>query len=251
MIKNMGSSLILLLCTFTVLSCTRPQAQKSLLKIQFPLASKNMKGTKVLTADIASNVSTGFAGDFPINCYMVLISGPEPELQKNYCERKNDPTFSPRRVGIWAGGVASGGTLELDVPAGSDRSVVIAGFYSQSGFCRDFHKNGFSKGLSRPYLLGEVEQVNLPGGQTTEVPVALNFNPELWFDSCVGPDFHDPLNSIAAGASFISAHHAGTGLVTTTSGQYSGNIVIHGGSQLKGSNSLGGKYRLENVQIKR
>lgn len=246
--KSLSARILLGVSVFCTLSCDRPELKKSSLKIQFP---KLKVAANTNTAGIgSSSISTGFSGSFPINCYIIFVSGPEPEMQRNFCERKNDGAFTPRKVGLWAGGTSAGGTLAIDVPAGNDRVVMIAGFYAQNGSCVNF-RNGLNSGLSRPYLLGETGPVNLIGGQTAEVAVNMNFAATNWFDNCQGPDFNMNIPKTNSGTSFLSLNQAGANQIQTSNGQYSANIVIHGGNQLKEMSSTNGKYRIQNVQISR
>jgi hypothetical protein len=183
----------------SLFGCGRPVFEKASIQLRFPKENKTAGSTNTS----ANLTSTGFVGNYPINCYVAMVSGPEAELQKNICERKSDSSIEPQKVGVWSGGITEGQNVSLDVPAGNDRTVLFGGFYSQNGSCVDFKKNNTGEGLSRFYLLGEVHQINLTGGQNIEINVPMNFDPNHWFDNCRGSDFNISIsnNSCPAGAS--------------------------------------------------
>jgi len=100
-------------------ACTRPEVQKSSVKIQFPQVNSTLQSQeatfvdKLLSTANATNTVTststltpsGFSGNYPINCYVIFVSGPEPELKRSNCGRKSDSSFPRRYLGPWAGGI--------------------------------------------------------------------------------------------------------------------------------------------------
>ena len=191
MIINFCIRLIIGMFFMSLGACHRSEVRTASIKLQFP---KSLAATAVVST-LYSSTSTGFVGNYPINCYVALVSGPETEMQKNVCERKNDITIVSRKVGVWSGGLSEGQTLNLDIPAGSDRTVMIGGFYAQNGSCVDFNKSNTGEGLSRFYFLGEVNKVKLSSDQSAEINVPISFDSNNWFDQCRGTDLNFSVSS--------------------------------------------------------
>ncbi len=102
------------------------------------------------------------------NCFLVMAGGPGYDAAS--CSTTDGGTFS---VGDYAGGVLSGATVEMIVPAGAARTFRVIGFQASStSSCVDFHGNSGpdKSSLSHPHILGEVTQ-DISSG---DVAVALN-----------------------------------------------------------------------------
>jgi len=63
-------------------------------------------------------------------------------------------------------------------------------------------------------MLGEVGNITLGPGQSKEVPVALNFDSNLWFEDCQGVDF----NGLNGGNTSPGSGNSGSGITLTLEG---------------------------------
>jgi hypothetical protein len=198
--------LLLMLSVTTLPSCQRVESGgKASVHIQMPSQQEVLQSQQKTYVDqllsykenvmalssSSSMTPSGFFGETPINCYMLMATGPETELQRNSCKRDADPAASAMRVGSWTGGISPGSEADLEVTSGKSRSIIVVGFHAQNGACKDFRKNGFDQNnLSKPYLVGKSDSLTLVAGTTTQVEISLNFESEKWFDACTGPDFN-------------------------------------------------------------
>ncbi|MCB9072757.1 MAG: hypothetical protein H6623_03980 [Bdellovibrionaceae bacterium] len=131
------------------------------------------------------------SGGAPINCYAVMVGGPEANFSENYCGRsKSDGTMDKMfSFGPWAGAVYAGvneGRVKLEIPSGKDRVIRLIGFYALTPeACSDFKVREPQQGmLSKPHILGEVGHVLLDPGKDIEIKVTRTFDPNQWFDDC-------------------------------------------------------------------
>lgn len=130
-----------------------------------------------------------------INCWAILISGPEPEMSSSQCMigRTDTSPQIPLRmipVGVIHGGYKAGESITLDVLSGERRNFYLFGFKaSPLNFCMDFNQSMQEGFLSNPYLVAIQEGVDLRPGVSTQV----DFIPELIstqrVDDCNGPAF--------------------------------------------------------------
>lgn len=177
-------------------ACTRPTGDSSTVNIQMPNinSTASVSNEKNITTMGTGThpTPTGFTGTYPINCYGVLVGGPEPEMSRSVCYR-SDNSQPIRQVGAWAAGVPSGGNVSLEVPAGKDRVFYLVGFYTATGSCYDFKNNQFpsDSNISHPYILGIADKVQLDPGATKEISLNATFSSTAYYDDCKGPDFSD------------------------------------------------------------
>lgn len=125
-----------------------------------------------------------------VNCYLIMVSGPESDMQRNVC---STTTGQNLKVGRWAGGIPAGSILSLEVPAGAKREITVVGFKATNGACTNFKTtdvNGMS--LSEPHILGKVTKDLTPGKVEVSVPVPSYTIPSttLKISDCKGPDFN-------------------------------------------------------------
>ncbi len=186
-------TIILFSSLLLLAACTRPTGESSTVNIQMPNIKTDFANSEKTVSAMSAGTRptpTGFTGSNPINCYGVLVGGPEPEMSRNKCYR-SDNSLPVRYIGTWAAGVPSGGNVSLEVPAGKDRVFYLIGFYSASGFCYDFKNNKFpdDANISNPYILGIAEKIQLDPGTTKEISLNATFTSTNYYDECKGPDF--------------------------------------------------------------
>ena len=191
----MGKILIITLSVILFIGCTRAKNNETTkLQVQLPSASKApaTSSKKVGALGGTSPEPTGFSGAAPVNCYMVAAGGPEESMSKNKCFSRNNVNTSlgERKVGLFVGAAPAGGTVTIDVPSGSNRSVYVVGFHAPDlTYCRSFKDYGFPEGtLSHPYLLGEKTGLEMKAGETMDLPINVAFDSNNVID-CEGPDF--------------------------------------------------------------
>lgn len=129
-----------------------------------------------------------------INCFAVMVTGPEAELHRNVCYQEASPLTATRYpVGLYRVGIKPGEEISIYVPAGLDRVVSLVGFRALEGNCFDWRAANFNPDInvSPGYVLGTVGALNLEPGGVKEVPMKLSLDSNKWFDRCVGPDFTD------------------------------------------------------------
>lgn len=194
--KNIFYALSLSFALFH-LGCERNIAQstKSRVEISFPKTNISLlqesKVDGISPLDFSTIEPTGFSGAYPINCYAVMVSAPEPGFNVNSCGRE-DGSISRFGVGILAGAVSGGQSITMDVPSGKDRSIKVIGFHAlTASACSGLESDQDNSNLSKPYILGEVGGLVMNPGATLTVPVSMSWDNQAWFDDCVGPDFGD------------------------------------------------------------
>lgn len=173
---------------FFISNCTRSGSnQNSKIQIKLPDLSSSYSN-KVGTLSEPSSLAE-------INCYMVFISGPETDLQKNSCPTQGDTTkgIAPRNInfGILLGGFAPSSEISFEVPSGNDRVIHLVGMrVIAPEICRDFKTFGFpgNQESSRPYILGSADRLLLEPTKTVEVPISISFSSANGVTNCTGPD---------------------------------------------------------------
>lgn len=133
-----------------------------------------------------------------MNCYMVFVSGPEEDLQKNSCPTKGDLALGipskDLKFGLYFGGFNPGAEISFEVPSGNSRILHLIGMSVKSQeICRDFKTQGFPsrQESSKPYLLGTADNIFFEAAKTIEIPIVMNFNSANSISKCSGPDLSD------------------------------------------------------------
>lgn len=114
---------------------------------------------------------TGFGtngGVSPVNCYLVVVNGPEDFMRVNRCGMETTSggnQFTPAyEFGTYLGLRTAGSSLELDVPSGKNRQIHLIGFHAiSSSECTDVRNGPKKNFMSYPYWLGESGLINLDG----------------------------------------------------------------------------------------
>lgn len=177
-----------IISVFFLFSCERSFDSSKTAKVSFELPSLSKK-SEAQTADFNSSLNPSSVDDF--NCYGLFVTGPELELRRNFCGRKSDSSFPKKSVGLIAGGVAMGSTLNLTVPAGNDRVFTLVGFKTKDNYCPEFISEKLDESkMSKPHFIGEIERVNLNPGENKTLQIQMKYDSNAWFDDCQGPDFN-------------------------------------------------------------
>lgn len=194
-------SLILIAFGLIVTSCTRKaNTSSSTLVIQFPETKNSEEIIAAKSSEMVSgkpnfdmNNAPSTYGD--VDCLMVFIAGPEDAMRSNFCEKESDKS-NHFKFGVFAGSIAKGQKISLEVPAGNDRVIKIYGMKkaANSVNCPQIadskgNVDAALSGFSPPFFLGERGSVAMPAGQEITVDIALlaAINSATYFDSCKGP----------------------------------------------------------------
>ncbi len=123
---------------------------------------------------------TGYSavGNYPINCYLVAISGPENFLKNNFCGKTNsaqntlDRTYS---FGTFIGLRPAGSAFEFEAVPGDNRQILIFGLHSTSAqACTDFTNKPSKTNFSKPHMVGLSAAMRFEAGKSITVPVNLD-----------------------------------------------------------------------------
>jgi hypothetical protein len=147
-----------------------------------------------------------------VNCYLIAVSGPEADMQRNYCTTTSGEIL---RIGRWVGGVL-GPTFTMEVPSGPARKIMVIGFKSQSGACTNFKNTDVNgQSLSEPHVLGWTTKDLSTGTVAVDVPVPMSvFSATmLKIKDCKGPDF----NSMGAAALYFGDNPTGNTHIVSNS----------------------------------
>lgn len=136
-----------------------------------------------------------------VNCYAIMVTGPEPFLNRTYCPVVNSTgsqiaNVAPKRAGIIRGLIPENGLITLPVPAGIQRRFTLLGVKADPiTACIDFNSPFASSDfISELFVMGESASVDLQPGAEVAVPIQIaatgtpvgTDDPRL--GECVGPD---------------------------------------------------------------
>ncbi|MGE3759555.1 MAG: hypothetical protein AB7H97_17450 [Pseudobdellovibrionaceae bacterium] len=149
----------LLFCVFATVACTRGKSS-SQIKISIPQiqSSEALNYSPIVNSKSLSSQSNGTSFNSllnptalnEINCYAVFVGGPGYDAGGS-CTVSDGTSF---KLGAFAGGVVGGSTIELLVPQGPDRNIVLVGFKTDDiSNCKDFHQGMPQAALSEPFVL--------------------------------------------------------------------------------------------------
>lgn len=183
-------------------SCTRKVNPTSIVTLSLPSGIGSSKITSFEYSEPMSmqSVSAQEEGDgaewnpalnpasiADVNCYMVLVAGPEADMSRNTCATTTGQNL---KVGRWSGGIPSGTTISVEVPSGSQREITVVGFKASAGACTNFKNSDVSgSSLSEPHILGRIVKDLSVGSVAVSIPITVNGN-TLKIDDCAGPDFN-------------------------------------------------------------
>ncbi len=188
-VKLSKSYSFLLFAALLISGCTR-EISSSKLKIKLPGSASSAKMTSegFSGSDFSQSSSGQWGQGIPshstnIKCYAVAISAPDLDAPLN-CKNASDA--SVMQVHKIYGLFPAGADLELTVPSGNSRKLVLIGFNASSlGACVPF--NALSKPqLSPPSVVGSVVTDINSGTNVIEITASMTGSTQ--FDACVGPD---------------------------------------------------------------
>ena len=196
--KNLKYFIYFTIFSFT-LSCTRAvNDNKTNLSIQLPAVTQStslLQSTNKVSAmmdtgivDVVTDeetfsgiMATGYttgANQYPINCYLVAVSGAEPNLQTNYCGKSDlfGITQKTYVFGPMLGLRQAGSSMELTVDPGDNRKVLVFGLHALDlNECKDIATGKPSKSsLTKPHFLGASDLMKFEPGKSITVPVNLS-----------------------------------------------------------------------------
>ncbi len=130
-----------------------------------------------------------------INCYYVLVGGPEDYMNTMACGQKmaNGDLSNAISAGLLVGGIEKGqnSVIQMDVPVGDNRHFYLFGTKSVPPLgCRQYGVSFYSLNIktvtsSNAYLIGSVLNRSLGSGNTQEIAIPTTLEPQNWVDQCL------------------------------------------------------------------
>ncbi len=191
----------LIALTFGLAACSR-KAETTRISIQLPgVKSEQAKpqSFKVATYSYADSEDTStWSGEISagseVNCYGIMVGGPEPELKTNSCSSKANGAEIVR-FGPYVGGVPAGQTISIEVKSGVSRRITLIAMKAESGYCTDFHGSGPTEGkISHPRVIATQTLDLSPGARALSFTVPSNLSSLSQIDDCDVTDM-PPQNS--------------------------------------------------------
>lgn len=193
---------VIFLSLFSCQRAEKDQTTKVVLRFSNALSeSANDSSSKIDALKLNPNQLINPAGMSDINCYGLLISGPDEALKRNTCKYSVLGTSFP--VGFFAGGFFPTGTdkaFTVEIPSGKDRVIRLVGFKADTSgnvgltnplVCTQFRaKTEYETYLSDPFVIAEAGQLELPAGGTKDVSLTAVFSAANKLGDCSGPDFN-------------------------------------------------------------
>lgn len=174
----------LILLTATV-SCERKKGET--VQVNLVLTAHSFNAVSTSTAD-PTNLDE-------INCFYVLVGGPEDFMNTMACGQKqpNGELGSAITGGLLVGGVgrSDASSIQIDVPVGNDRHFYLFGTRSVPPLgCRQYGTSFYSLNIksttsSNAYLIGKAFNQSLSPGQTKEISLPLELDGANWVDQCL------------------------------------------------------------------
>ncbi len=185
-------------------ACTRKaESSNSKLVIQFPDSSVSTvpiqkQSTRTISSKPNFDTSNPPSSYDKIDCLLIFIGGPEDTMRNNYCEKEEDKS-NHFTFGVFAGSVAKGENITLDVPSGSSRYVRLYGMKKPASATSCPQIAGASNvdnllnGFTPPYFLGETGNIQMPPGKeiTVNVSILAAISSTSYFNNCKGPQMGD------------------------------------------------------------
>jgi hypothetical protein len=112
-----------------------------------PMVSSKSVGSQS-TTNFNSLLNPSTLSEF--NCFIVFVGGSGFDSGGS-CSVSDGTSF---KLGGFAGGMKSGEIVEMNVPSGSDREIVLVGFKTEDvSLCKDFHGGLPQSALSEPFVV--------------------------------------------------------------------------------------------------
>lgn len=134
-----------------------------------------------------------------VNCFAVMVAGPEPFLNRTTCsvvDSTGTQVAVAKKTGLFRGLIPSGGVISLAIPAGASRKFTLFGVKANPpSACIDFNSpNTSTEFTSELFVVGESSAVDLQPGVTVNVPIKLPVTGTAFntgsarLGDCSGPD---------------------------------------------------------------
>lgn len=189
-------SISILLCSLMVFAaCEKKADTEKMTTVTFTMPDLSVNSGQNLYTRAASAPTT----IDEVNCFAVMVTGPEPFLNRTTCSVVNGSGASiatAKKTGLVRGLIPSGGMISLNIPAGASRQFTLIGVKANPlSACIDFHSPNISTDFtSELFVVGESAAVDLQPGVTVNVPIkiptagtAINTGSSRIGD-CSGPD---------------------------------------------------------------
>lgn len=198
----MKFTLILVCSVFVFLGCQKKETGETT-TVTFTMPDLSGYGTQNIYQRAASAPAT----INEVNCFAVMVSGPEPYLNRTSCpvvDSTSANVASAKRIGLVRGLVPSGGTISFPVPAGPQRQFTLLGVKANPlTACLDFMNPNLSQDYtSQLFIVGESSFIDLQPGVTVNVPIKLPASGTAFSSTsprigeCSGPDSPSNLGRI-------------------------------------------------------
>lgn len=166
----------LLTISLGLISCTRDVGDSNI-TIELPgnasLSKVSSQSVTKLSTPFAKGSETSWDN---VNCYMLVVQGPEEFLNRNHCEDSNGAKHS---FGYFVAGIPATGLnqeITLDVPSGSDREILLFGINADAGYCTNLGVDQtVLNNWTKPRYISSTGKIDLKGGEQEAkltVPVA-------------------------------------------------------------------------------
>ncbi len=188
-------SIYILLCSLIIFAACEKKETGEMTTVTLTMPDLSLNGRQNVYTRVASAPAT--IDD--VNCFAVMVSGPEPFLNRTSCsvvDSVGSQVAAAKRTGLFRGLIPSGGVITLAIPAGASRQFTLLGVKANPlSACIDFNSpNASTEFTSDLFLVGESASVDLQPGVTVAVPIKLPtagtaFNTgSSRIGDCTGPD---------------------------------------------------------------
>lgn len=218
-------AILLLIFAITLVSCTR-KTENSTLKITLP-AGVISQNISVQSDGTEWNTSLNPVDVSEINCYGVFVGGPEAPMNAGYCSIEETSTVK-FRFGRARFFIPAGNTVEIEVPSGPARRIILVGLRAQNGACVNLGPQQDPDGanLSVPHIVGETVR-DLPPGAVS-VNIGRTLNASEYFNDCRFPGEGIGSGSGGNGLNFGSGSDGSHSIDAAVSDVGTDNTVISG-----------------------
>ena len=191
----MKTSFYILLCSLIVfVGCEKKQTGE-MTTVTFTMPDLSVDSQQ----NVFSRAASAPATINEVNCFAVMVEGPEPFLKRTTCtvvDSVGSQVAASKSTGLFRGLIPSGGSISLSIPAGVQRKFTLFGVKaSPITACMDFNSPNVSPDFTSDlFVVGESSSVDLQPGVTVNVPIQLptsgtTFNTgSARIGDCTGPD---------------------------------------------------------------
>lgn len=165
---------LMLVCSLFVFSSCQKKETSETTTVTFTMPDLSGRGSENIYQRVASAPAT----IDEVNCFAVMVSGPDASLSHTTCPIIDSTAANvsgSKKIGGIRGLVPSGGTISLKVPAGAQRQFTLVGVKANPlSACMDFNDPNLSQDYtSQLFILGESSPIDLQPGVEVNVPIKL------------------------------------------------------------------------------